>query len=318
MFITPRLPVFNVLCRRMTLRFGIEQMQPSFLISEARSVLASGKAVDASALNVDVAGQVKHLADLGFRLIELNPDLTIFFPRCYDLPAVERLREIKAEHQLEYTVHLPLWSLEPSSPVQMVREGAVDTLVDAVLRLTPLEPEVYVLHATGALAAEFMHMQALEGVRPLVMGLFFTQAQRSIAQLLERTGLPSRRLAIETIEFPFDLTQRLAETLDLSMCLDTGHVLAGYTTGVSLAEALERALPRLAEVHLHDGYRRELPEGRVQIADHLALGLGDLPLQAFLEQLSVAGFSGPIIFELTVEQAQASLQAIRAVRPSLV
>jgi sugar phosphate isomerase/epimerase len=301
----------------MALRFGIEQMQASFLISEARSALASGKPMDVSALNTDVAAQVGQLADLGFRLIELNPDLTIFFPRCYDLPAIERLRKVKAERQLEYTVHLPLWSLEPSSPVQMVREGAVDALVDAVLRLAPLEPEVYVLHATGALAAEFLHMQALESVRPLVMGMFFAQAQRSVAQLLERTGLPSRRLAIETIQFPFDLTLRLADTLNLSMCLDAGHVLAGYTTGVSLPEALERALPRLAEVHLHDGYRRELPDGRVQIADHLALGLGDLPLQAFLEQLSVAGFSGPIILELTVEQAQASLQAIRAARPSL-
>lgn len=300
------------------MRFGIEQMQASFLIGEARSALASGKPMDVSALNTDVAAQVGQLADLGFRLIELNPDLTIFFPRCYDLPAIERLRKVKAERQLEYTVHLPLWSLEPSSPVQMVREGAVDTLVDAVLRLAPLEPEVYVLHATGALAAEFMHMQALEGVRPLVMGMFFAQAQRSVAQLLERTGLPSRRLAIETIEFPFDLTLRLADTLNVSMCLDAGHVLAGYTTGVSLPEALQRALPRLAEVHLHDGYRRELPDGRVQIADHLALGLGDLPLQAFLEQLSGSGFSGPIIMELTVEQAQASLRAIQAVRPNLI
>ncbi len=300
------------------MRFGIEQMQASFLISEARSALASGKPMDVSVLNTDVAAQVGQLADLGFRLIELNPDLTIFFPRCYDLPAIERLRKVKAERQLEYTVHLPLWSLEPSSPVQMVREGAVDALVDAVLRLAPLEPEVYVLHATGALAAEFLHMQALESVRPLVMGMFFAQAQRSVAQLLERTGLPSRRLAIETIEFPFDLTLRLADTLNVSMCLDAGHVLAGYTTGVSLPEALQRALPRLAEVHLHDGYRRELPDGRVQIADHLALGLGDLPLQAFLEQLSVAGFSGPIILELTVEQAQASLQAIQAVRPNLI
>ncbi len=302
----------------MTLRFGIEQMQASLLIRQARTLMAASKRPDVASLDVDVAVLVAELADLGFDLIELNPDLTVFFPRCFDLAAVERLRKLKEQRQLDYTVHLPLWSLEPSTPMQMVREGSVDTLVDAVLRLAPLEPEVYVLHATGALAAEFSRMEALETMRPLVMDIFVTQARRSIERLLERTGLPARLLAVETIEFPFNLTLGLVEALDLSMCLDTGHVLAGYTTGVSLLEALERTLPRLTEVHLHDGYRRELPDGEIRIADHLPLGAGDLPLETFLDQLTASGFSGPVIFELTVEEAQASLEAIRAARPGLV
>ena len=70
----------------------------------------------------------------------------------------------------------------------MEREGSLDTLVDAVLRLAPLEPEVYVLHATGALAAEFSRMKALETVRPLVMSLFAAQACVSIEQLLRPWG----------------------------------------------------------------------------------------------------------------------------------
>ncbi|MBC7233166.1 MAG: sugar phosphate isomerase/epimerase [Chloroflexi bacterium] len=307
------------------MRFGIEQMQASLLIQHARTLMAAAKQPPAQALqtmsarlDVDVAAQVAQLADLGFHLIELNPDLTIFFPQCYSLAAIERLRRLKEERHLHYTVHLPLWSLEPSTPMQMVREGSVDTLVDAVLRLAPLEPEVYVLHATGALAAEFSRMKALEAMRPLVMGLFATQARRSIEQLLERTGLPSRLLAVETVEFPFDLTLGLAEAFDLSMCLDTGHVLAGYTTGVSLFEALEQSLPRLAEVHLHDAYRRESPDGTVRIADHLPLGAGDLPLGDFLDRLAGSGFSGPVIFELTIEETKASLEAIRKLRPALI
>ena len=307
------------------MRFGIEQMQASLLIQHARTLMAAAKQPPAQALqsipvrlDVDVAAQVAQLADLGFHLIELNPDLTIFFPQCYSLAAIERLRRLKEERHLHYTVHLPLWSLEPSTPMQMVREGSVDTLVDAVLRLAPLEPEVYVLHATGALAAEFSRMKALEAMRSLVMGLFATQARRSIEQLLERTGLPSRLLAVETVEFPFDLTLGLAEAFDLSMCLDTGHVLAGYTTGVPLFEALEQSLPRLAEVHLHDAYRRESPDGTVRIADHLPLGVGDLPLGDFLDRLAGSGFSGPVIFELTIEETKASLEAIRKLRPALI
>ena len=310
------------------MRFGIEQMQPALLIQHVQQMLAGSGKTNAvtpemlqamsQRLNVDVAAQVSYLADLGFHLIELNPDLTIFFPRCYSLPAVEALRQLKATRQLSYTVHLPLWSLEPSTPMQAVREGSVDTLVDAVLRLAPLEPEVFVLHATGALAAEFSRMKALQRMRPLVLELFAAQARRSIEQLLQRTGLPSRLLAVETIEFPFEQTVALAEAFDLSLCLDTGHVLAGYTTGVSLGEALEGTLPRLAEVHLHDGYRREGPNGAITIADHLPLGAGDLPIEPFLDRLAGAGFSGPVIFELTIEEVQASLELVRQRRPSLL
>nr|MBC7244949.1 sugar phosphate isomerase/epimerase [Chloroflexota bacterium] len=307
------------------MRFGIEQMQASLLIQHARTLMAAAKQPVAEALqamsvrlDVDVAAQVAQLADMGFQLIELNPDLTIFFPQCYNLMAIERLRQLKEKRRLSYTVHLPLWSLEPSTPMQMVREGSVDTLVDAVLRLAPLEPEVYILHATGALAAEFSRMKALEMMRPLVMSLFAAQARRSIEQLLERTGLPPRLLAVETVEFPFDLTLGLAESFDLSICLDTGHVLAGYTTGVSLFDALEQSLPRLAEVHLHDGYHRESLDGVIHIADHLPLGAGDLPLGDFLDRLAGSGFSGPVIFELTIEEAKASLERIRQLRPALV
>jgi len=301
----------------MALRFGIEQMQASLLVQHARRMMTASAPPSAADLHVDVAAQVEQIADLGFDLIELNTDLTIFFPHCYDLPALERLRIVKEQRHLSYTVHLPLWSLEPSTPAQMVREGSVGTLVDAVLRLAPLEPEVYVLHATGALAAEFSRMKALETVRPLVMSLFAAQARVSIEQLLRRTGMLSRRVAIETIEFPFELTWGLAEAFDLSVCLDVGHVMAGYTTGVTVLEALERTLPRLAEVHLHDAYLRKSPDGTVQVADHLPLGAGDLPLGPVLDRLVQAQFAGPIVLELTIEEAQASLHAMRALRPEL-
>jgi sugar phosphate isomerase/epimerase len=304
------------------MRFGIEQMQVGLLIQHARTLMPASGQVDLQALRaalphltVDVAAQVNHLADLGFTLIELNPELSIFFPNCYDLPAVDHLQQLKEERQLSYTVHLPLWSLEPSTPVQAVRRGSVDTLVDAVLRLAPLQPEVYVLHATGALASEFSRMKAVQAMRSLVLQLFVAQAQRSIAELLERTGLPPRKFAVETIDFPFDLTMDLAQTFDLSMCLDVGHVVAGYTTGVTLFEALDQMLPRLAEVHLHDAYHRELPNGMVQVADHIALGTGDLPIGDFLDRLAASSFSGPVIFELTIEEAKASLETISALRP---
>jgi len=133
---------------------------------------------------------------------------------------------------------------------------------------------------------------------------------------LSETGLASRQLAIETIEFPFELTVELAEQLDLSMCLDTGHVLSGFSGPVGLFSVLDRCLPRLAEIHLHDSpWLRPGQEIRYG-QDHQPLGTGDLDVSRLLERLTAANFTAPIIFELRVEQALASLQVIRAIRPA--
>ena len=295
------------------LRFGIEMLQRSLMIEMAMPLLARQKgAVQPALPSADAAVLVERIADLGFTLIELNTDLNVFFPDSFGVPTLRRLRDLKESHGLSYTVHLPLWSVEPSTPVDWVRQGSVEALVDAVLRLAPLEPEAYVLHATGPLAAEFSTMGAIpDEARPLVIGMFQRHAAHSVEELLRRTGLPSRAIAVETIEFPFDLTLALAEELDLSLCFDTGHVLAKYPGPIPFEEALQRSLPRLAEVHLHDGYYHPQPDGTFRRGDHLPLGEGDLPLGFLLDTLKEAGFEGPIIFELTIQEARASLDHLR-------
>jgi sugar phosphate isomerase/epimerase len=294
------------------LRFGIELMQPDLLMQHASGLSGHPAEVTPTALAVDVAATIERVADLGFNLIELNPDLMIFFPQCFNLPSVQRLRALKESRGLSYTLHLPLWSVDPSTPVQPVRRGSLDALVDSVLRMAPLEPEVYVLHATGALASEFGQMAALKSARSLVVRLFQEQAKRSVESLLERTGLPPQLLAVENVEFPLELTLELAEEFELSVCLDTGHVLAGYSGDATLEEALHSTLPRLAEVHLHDAYRRPEPDGSARVADHLPLGEGDLAVEWFLDQLEGSDFRGPVIFELTIKEALASLGVIRS------
>jgi sugar phosphate isomerase/epimerase len=295
----------------VTMRFGTMSMQRGSLIPaglSAEDTLAYVAGLDHAAIAHD-------LYDQGFDPVEIGGDMALFLPQTLDPPAVERLRALKEQTDLVYTLHLPLWSVEPSTPLEPVREGSVRALIDAVQATLPLEPEVYVLHATGALAAEFYRMRLPELARAFLLRQCQQQAAQSIRALLHETGLATRRLAIETVEFPFDLTLELAEELDLSMCLDTGHVLVGFSGPVSVAEALERCLPRLAEVHLHDGSWQG-PDGNIGYGqDHRPLGTGDLDVAGLLDRLAEAGFAGPIILELTVEEALASLDVIRDLRP---
>lgn len=293
------------------MRYGIMAMQIEALIPAGLSpeqALAHIATFDQSSL-------VQNLAERGFSLIELGGDLGTLLPHTFTPVAIERLVSVKTQLGLSFTVHLPLWSVEPSTLLAPVRLGSIQSIVDCIRATQPLEPEMYVLHATGALAAEFYRMQIPEQARTLLMRQFQNAARDSLKKILSATDLPGRKLAIETIEFPFDLTVELAEELDLSICFDTGHVLVGFSGPVDLFEALERCRPRLGEVHLHDGPWQGLERKIGYGKDHQTLGSGDLDVRRLLSRLEIAGFDGPIIFELRTEEALASLEYIRNLAP---
>ncbi|HTX92833.1 MAG TPA: cobamide remodeling phosphodiesterase CbiR [Anaerolineales bacterium] len=291
------------------MRFGIMEMQLEALVPPG----LPPEQIMASVMNFDHTGLVKGLADRGFNPIELGGDLGMFLPGVFGPESVAKLAALKVDG-LAYTLHLPLWSVEPSTPLSPVRKGSVEAVVQAIQATRPVVPEVYVLHATGALAAEFYNMKISEMARLLLLRQFQNGARESIRTILADTGIPSRKLAVETIEFPLDLTLELAEEFDLSVCLDTGHVLAGFPGWYDFFEVVEKLLPRLAEVHLHDC--KKMPPGvRGYGEDHKPLGQGNLDLGRFLDRLDKAGFTGPLVFELKVDEALESLKVVESIRP---
>jgi len=296
------------------MRFGIITMQREALVPSGMSVEQALAYIS----DLDHADLARRLFSHGFNPIELGGDMQLFLPQSFAPPTIERLGKLKKGSGVHYTVHLPLWSVEPSTPLSPVRDGSVQALVNTILRTLCLEPEVYVLHATGSLAAEFYRMNLPSLAKGLIMRQFQSHARQSIETILAETAIPSRRLAIETIEFPFDLTLELAEELDLSVCLDVGHVLVGFSGPVQLFDALERCQHRLAEVHLHDGPWQGPQQHIGYGKDHRALGKGDLDVGGLLDRLDKMGFAGPLILELTVDEALASLEVIRSLRPQLL
>lgn len=299
------------------MRFGIMSMQIDSIVPEASNNVSTG-AITTHIAQFNLAELVRSLASHGFNIIELGGDLALFLPHTFEPDSIQKLAKLKTELGLEYSIHLPLWSVEPSTPLQPVREGSVQALIETIRATLPLEPEIYVLHATGALASEFYRMSFPEAARGLLMRQFQNSAQESIRAILQATGISSRKLAIETIEFPFDLTLELAESLDLSICFDTGHILVGFSGPVDFFEALERCLPRLAEIHLHDGPWQG-PERKIGYGkDHRPLGTGDLDIGRLFDLLTEAQYQGPIIFELRLSEALLSLETIGRVRPQVL
>jgi sugar phosphate isomerase/epimerase len=296
------------------MQFGIIASQIKFLVPED---LTPEETISHIA-GFDISVVVRDLFSKGFNPIELTTDLSIFLPRIFSPESIEKLLKTKEDIGVDYTIHLPLWSVEPSTPLESVRLGSVQAIIDAIKTTAPLEPEVFVLHATGTLAAEFYRMSMPTLAKNYVMGQFQDGARKSLEVILSKTDVPSNKLAIETIEFPFDSTLTLAKEFDLSICLDTGHVLVGFSGPVDLFDVLDAASPNLAEVHLHDGPWQG-PEARIGYGkDHLPLGEGDLDIAQFFDKLIEINFDGPVIFELSVGDALASLEFIRSIRPDVI
>jgi sugar phosphate isomerase/epimerase len=255
------------------------------------------------------AVQINHIS-----VIEVTMDILHVIPGALSTKTIEQLVELKDEFGHSYTAHLPLWSVELATFNTPVRKGSVESVVEAMRTIEPLEPEFYVLHSTGPLAAEFSRLNFSRDVVTMICTAMAGFSATSIEEILAESEIDPRRIAVENIEFPFEVTRAIVDEYDLSICFDTGHLLTRYSGSESVLEFYETHKDRITELHLNDGTYREV-EGVPIHADHLALGTGELPVREFLHELMKDHFNGPMIFELTAEEARQSLRKIEEVIP---
>ncbi len=294
------------------MRFGLQVLDWPIVLEQ----LTTKGSFDVSQFNF--ASLIRTSFNRGFSLMELTGDIGFILPGALTEDSITEILQIKEELDIAFTVHLPLWSLEPSSPNPFIRKASVDCLVELVNLVKPLEPEIYVLHATGPLAAEFSRLKIPSQYRELILEGMIGLAEQSIRELLYQTGISSKKLALENIEFPFEGTWRIAERLNTSICLDTGHLLSGQSGSIDILTFVDRYYDRLAEIHLHDGGLNPPKGYNGHFFDHQPLGEGELPISEFLSELETRKFRGPIIFELTFQEAEESLKVIRRMIPDLL
>lgn len=127
---------------------------------------------------------------------------------------------------------------------------------------------------------------------------------------------------------------RVLEGSEISLCLDTGHLLIG---GLDPADLTHQVPDRIAHAHLKDvdlGLARQVKEGRLTYTEAVSqgmyrpLGQGDVDLAAIIAHLSMHDYEGWYTLEqdtiLTEEPAgegpmsdvRASLEYLRTLLPS--
>ena len=204
------------------------------------------------------------------------------------LEAVERLAELRAQHDLTYTVHLPIdKQLGSANPAE---RAAMTAGILNILRLTaPLAPHAYIVHLGGITATA-----AAAEVR---------RWQQDVAVALEKilaAGTASSLFCVETLDYPMAWCDPLLDTFGLSVCLDVGHL---WRYRFSVADHLGRYLPRTRVVHLH---------GEQDGRDHLSLEVVDEARMNTIGQ-ALVNFSGVVTLELFgYDVAAASIRRLAA------
>lgn len=280
---------------------------PLYNIEELRDMAASGSGVDLSSFNY--LKFVERAVRRGFKHIEITGDIHFFIPNAFNENVLESLRNFARDHDLSFSVHLPIWSIELSSPNKVIRNASVEVSVETINFFEEIKPVNYVVHAFGSLASEFSRLNVSEGVKRYILMFFQAFAAESLQALIDETGIDSRRLALEVVEFPWEYTFELVENFNTSICYDTGHLLSGQAGHLDPIDFLKKHYDRIIELHLHDAVPKKDPRDYMYI-DHLPLGEGKLPYCELLKILKERNYSGTLVFELGLEGVFISLERI--------
>ncbi|NLL37650.1 MAG: sugar phosphate isomerase/epimerase [Fretibacterium sp.] len=141
------------------------------------------------------------------------------------------LRDISRDLGVTCSVHFPC-ELRPDVP------ESVERCLRVIERMAPLEPSGWVLHLVGEQRGDPPSRD---------MGAWLDWIEAAAGRVARALPI-SRDLSVETLDYDFEWLDEAVEALDLSVCLDVGH-LVRY--GFPLSRTLDRLLPRTRILHLH-------------------------------------------------------------------
>jgi len=158
-----------------------------------------------------------------------------------DLPSSiekSRLKEIKEESHLTYTIHTPL-DVFLGDHSESIRNSSIDKLKRTVDLAESLEPFAYTVHVDpGDLNLSLDLRQTARWLR---------RVEDSLVTFL-KIGISPRHICIESLDRDFGVLDPILERLDLSVTLDLGHVQRDKGDQEAyLGKYLDRA--RIIQIH---------------------------------------------------------------------
>jgi len=128
------------------------------------------------------------------------------------IETIEKLGNIGKESGLKYNIHLPTDVSLTDSDLK-VREHGIKILRQVIERTSPLCPSTYTLHLP--------FNKKSDNDKDIKKRL--DNACKSIEKILLE-GIKSSLISVETLDYPFDWIKPVICDLNLSICMDIGHL----------------------------------------------------------------------------------------------
>lgn len=149
---------------------------------------------------------------------------------------IEKLRLLAIETALSYNIHLPT-DISISHPDPQHRQKAAEIMIKIINRAAPLCPSTHTLHL------------------PFTENSFDSNSVRkwqeriyeSVEEILI-AGIKGDSISIETLDYPFDLVAGIVSDMNLTICLDLGHLILN---GDDFERKFDEYCDDIAIIHLH-------------------------------------------------------------------
>jgi sugar phosphate isomerase/epimerase len=160
---------------------------------------------------------------------------------------IEELRLLAKKIGLSYNLHLPT-DISIADPDPQRRQRATEIMVQIINRVVPLCPSTHTLHLPYT-----ENSFAADKVRR-----WRDRIYTSLEKILT-SGIRGDSISIETLNYPLDLVAEVVADMDLTICMDLGHLILN---GDDIERGFRKYRGDIAIIHLHG-----IENGR----DHLSL-----------------------------------------------
>jgi sugar phosphate isomerase/epimerase len=151
-------------------------------------------------------------------------------------PVIAELGRLAGEFDLSYNVHLPTDISIGDLNLDRQRD-AVETLVRVIELVQPLCPSALILHVP------YIDESLKDDNSKRWQDRVYKNLEKILAVVENR-----KIIAIETLEYPLELLETVIVDLDLSICLDLGHLMV---YGYDVKEVFNQYALRTSVLHLH-------------------------------------------------------------------
>lgn len=165
---------------------------------------------------------------------------------------IKELASLAKDFNLTYNVHLPTdISISNRDPQQ--QRIAVETIIRVAERVAPLSPTTLTLHVPYDETS--LDEDDIKSWQERVI--------QNLANILAN-GTPSHLISIENLDYPFDILDPILSELDLSVCLDCGHLMLH---GDDILTFFNTYAAKIAIIHLYGIAKNHFHEALDQLPE---------------------------------------------------